>query len=186
MRRWIRSHLTYANVTVTILLFLVLGGGGAYALTGSNTVFSDDIVNGQVKTQDLATPARGPVFVVTAVTSAVSYSRASGSGVSGAEKNVILTSPAVPFDAGHLAVRLDAAPDYNCADAPNCARTFTFRVNGKDTPLSCTITGAAQTCNSGDASVRIPPQRRISIQAMPSSDGLGTTTAEISWVASEP
>src|SRR5690348_10694751 len=54
MRQWIRSHLTYANVTTTILLFLVLGSGGAYALTGSNTVFSDDLANGQVKTADLA------------------------------------------------------------------------------------------------------------------------------------
>jgi hypothetical protein len=33
---------------------LVLTGGTAYALDGSNTVFSDDIVNGEVKTGDLA------------------------------------------------------------------------------------------------------------------------------------
>jgi hypothetical protein len=36
-----------------IALFLVLGGGTAYALDGSNTVFSDDIVNGEVKTADI-------------------------------------------------------------------------------------------------------------------------------------
>jgi len=36
-----------------VALFLVLTGGSAYALQGSNTVFSDDIVNGQVKTDDL-------------------------------------------------------------------------------------------------------------------------------------
>ncbi len=45
MRPWIRSHLTYANVMVTILAFLVLGGGSAVALSGSNTVFTDDIAN---------------------------------------------------------------------------------------------------------------------------------------------
>src|SRR5262245_58257866 len=62
MRR-IRSRLTYANVISTLALFLVLAGGSAVALNGSNTVFSDDIVNGQVKTQDLSTPSgAGAVF----------------------------------------------------------------------------------------------------------------------------
>jgi hypothetical protein len=37
-----------------LALFLVLTGGSAYALTGSNTVFTDDIVNGQVKAEDVA------------------------------------------------------------------------------------------------------------------------------------
>ena len=49
----IRSRLTYANVVATLGLFLVLSGGTAVALTGSNTVFSDDIVNGQVKGVDV-------------------------------------------------------------------------------------------------------------------------------------
>ena len=41
----IRSHLTYANVMATIAVFLVLSGGTAVALSGSNTVFTDDIAN---------------------------------------------------------------------------------------------------------------------------------------------
>ena len=49
----IRSRLTYANVVATLALFLVLSGGTAVALSGSNTVFSDDIVNGQVKGVDV-------------------------------------------------------------------------------------------------------------------------------------
>jgi hypothetical protein len=36
-----------------IALFFVLGGGSAYALDGSNTVFSDDIVDGEVKEADI-------------------------------------------------------------------------------------------------------------------------------------
>jgi hypothetical protein len=36
-----------------LALFLVVSGGTAVALTGSNTVFSDDIVNGEVRTSDL-------------------------------------------------------------------------------------------------------------------------------------
>ncbi len=54
MRRGLRSHLTYANVMATVAVFLVLGGGSAVALRGSNTVFTDDIVDSAVKTQDIS------------------------------------------------------------------------------------------------------------------------------------
>jgi len=37
MRQWLRSHLTYANVMVTILAFIVLGGS-AIAATGGNFI----------------------------------------------------------------------------------------------------------------------------------------------------
>src|SRR5919197_3055577 len=53
MSRRIRSHLR-GNVVGYIALFFVLTGGTATALDGSNTVFSDDIVNGEVKAGDLA------------------------------------------------------------------------------------------------------------------------------------
>jgi hypothetical protein len=49
----IRSRLTYANVVASLALFLVLSGGTAVALTGSNTVFSDDIVDNQVRSADV-------------------------------------------------------------------------------------------------------------------------------------
>ena len=52
MRR-IRDHLTYANVMATIAVFLVLSGGTAVALSGSNTVFTDDIVNDDVYSADV-------------------------------------------------------------------------------------------------------------------------------------
>jgi hypothetical protein len=48
-----RPRLTYANVVSSLALFLVLTGGAAYALDGSNTVFTDDIVNGEVKVADI-------------------------------------------------------------------------------------------------------------------------------------
>lgn len=57
MRRWFRSHLTYANVMATLAVFLVLSGGTAVALNGSNTVFSDDIVDNEVRTADVETTA---------------------------------------------------------------------------------------------------------------------------------
>jgi hypothetical protein len=50
----VRRHISFANVTSALALFVAMGGGTAIALTGQNTVFSDDIVNGQVKTADLA------------------------------------------------------------------------------------------------------------------------------------
>jgi hypothetical protein len=57
MRR-IRRHLSYANVMVTILAFVVFGGGTAVALSGSNTVQSDDLGPGaQVKAPDVAANA---------------------------------------------------------------------------------------------------------------------------------
>lgn len=48
----IRNHIR-SNVVGYIALFLVLSGGTAQALTGSNTVFSDDITNRQVRTADI-------------------------------------------------------------------------------------------------------------------------------------
>jgi hypothetical protein len=53
MRR-LRPHLTYANVMVTLLAIGALSGGVAYA---ANTVFSTDIVDGEVKKADIGTGA---------------------------------------------------------------------------------------------------------------------------------
>jgi hypothetical protein len=56
--RPIRQHLTYANVMATIAVFIALGGGTAVALTGSNTVQSDDLGPGsQVTAPDVAANA---------------------------------------------------------------------------------------------------------------------------------
>ena len=50
----LRNRLTYANVMVTLLLFMVLGGG-AYAAfhLPKNSVKSSNIVNGQVRSPDV-------------------------------------------------------------------------------------------------------------------------------------
>jgi hypothetical protein len=64
MRQRIRSHLTYANVMATIAVFFVLSGGTAVALNGANTVFSDDIVNGEVKNADIGSNAVGSGKIV--------------------------------------------------------------------------------------------------------------------------
>jgi hypothetical protein len=50
----LRPRLTYANVMATVAVFVALSTGGAYA---ANTVFSTDIVDGEVKTADIANQA---------------------------------------------------------------------------------------------------------------------------------
>jgi hypothetical protein len=57
MLGFLGRRLTYANVVSTLALVVAVGGGTAYALNGHNTVFSDDVVNGQVKTADLGSGA---------------------------------------------------------------------------------------------------------------------------------
>jgi hypothetical protein len=47
-----------------LALFFVLTGGTAYALDGSNTVFSDDIVNGEVRQDDVAANSIGSNKIV--------------------------------------------------------------------------------------------------------------------------
>ena len=50
----LRSRLTFANVCSFLALLIALGTGSAYA---ANTVFSTDIVDGEVKTADIANNA---------------------------------------------------------------------------------------------------------------------------------
>ena len=52
--RGIRGRLTYANVMATLAFVIAVAGGTAYA---ANTVFSTDIVNGEVNAADIATGA---------------------------------------------------------------------------------------------------------------------------------
>lgn len=54
MLKRIRRGLSFANVCSILALTIALGTGTAYA---ANTVFSEDIVNGEVKTADIATNA---------------------------------------------------------------------------------------------------------------------------------
>ena len=48
--RWIRSHLTYANVMVTLLAFVVLAGGTAYAVA---TIGSAEVINESLRGVDV-------------------------------------------------------------------------------------------------------------------------------------
>ena len=73
MRR-IRNRLTYANVVATLALVIAVAGGTAYA---ANTVFSTDIVDGEVKIADIG---QGAV-----ATSEVLNDTATGGGLTAAD-----------------------------------------------------------------------------------------------------
>ena len=113
MRQWIRSHLTYANVVSTLCLFLLLGGGTAVALNGSNTVQSDDLGPGaQVKAPDVAANAVNSADV--ANNSLTGADIADRSGVDTCEKP--LTAKFGPICAGS-----DGAARANSAAVNYCA-----------------------------------------------------------------
>jgi len=59
----IREHLR-SNIVGYIALFCFAMSGTAIALDGSNTVFSDDIVNGEVKAADIGTAEVGPADIL--------------------------------------------------------------------------------------------------------------------------
>jgi hypothetical protein len=62
MFKRLRESLTYANVMVTLLTFVVLGGGAYAALhLPKNSVRSKNIVNGQVKGPDVSESSLGVV-----------------------------------------------------------------------------------------------------------------------------
>jgi len=78
MRQWLRSHLSYGNVTATIALFVALGGTAAAAviITDNSQVAPDtisghkppsgkhaNIIAGSINTQDVAI-APGPATLV--------------------------------------------------------------------------------------------------------------------------
>ena len=88
MRR-IRRHLTFANVASAIALFVALGGGTAVALSGSNTVFSDDIVNDQVRSADVRddTLSGGGLAAVDLRSSSVGTSEVAANSLNGGDIN---------------------------------------------------------------------------------------------------
>ena len=74
--RKLRPHLTYANVMVTLMAFVVFGGGSAYAT--HELILSSDIVDGEVKTPDLA---MGAVTQARLADGAVSRNKLAGGAV---------------------------------------------------------------------------------------------------------
>jgi hypothetical protein len=128
---WIREHLTYANVMVTILSFVVLGGG-AYAVTTAkkNSVTSKSVMYSSLKGADvlddsltgndvdegtLSLPAgpKGDKGDTGAAGSARAYGLVSETGVVSRSKNVVgnATRPST----GTYCITLDPSIDPSTA-----------------------------------------------------------------------
>jgi hypothetical protein len=96
MRR-IRSRLTYANVMVTILAFIVLGGM-SYAATGSNFILGQP--NSASSTSSLSAPVAAKALQVT--------NTSTGSGATALGLNVASGHPPLTVNSGTKVTNLNA------------------------------------------------------------------------------
>jgi hypothetical protein len=86
----------------------------------------------------------------------------SGSGTTSSEASSQVLTPLVPMTASNLAVELSASP--------GATRTFTFRVDGAPTALSCSVTGLDPFCSDTSSVVNIPAGSAIALES--SSTGI--------------
>jgi hypothetical protein len=77
-----RDKLTYSNLVACLCLFLVLGGGSAVALKGTNRVNSRDIVDNSVKGRDVRDGGIGSIEIGNAEIGPVDRAAAPGARVS--------------------------------------------------------------------------------------------------------
>jgi hypothetical protein len=160
MRR-IRSHLTYANVMATIAVFLVLSGGTAVALSGSNTVFSDDIVDNQVYSADVRNDALGGggLGAVDLKPGSVGSSEVVDSSLTGADVRDLsfqsLTLKMAGLGTVRAAVlrRLPRASRASCTSAGRCAVTrarLLTRSPSRRASIRARWSGSPSACVSGE------------------------------------
>jgi hypothetical protein len=91
-------------------------------------------------------------------------------------------SPAVPIVARDLVGRYDRS-----LDSPSGGtRSFTLRVNGASTALTCTLTRPAQSCSNKTARVRIEPGSLLSILFTQGGHDVGGGDVVVGWRATVP
>jgi hypothetical protein len=132
MFKWFRPNLTYANVMVTILAFIVLGGG-AYAAfkLPKNTVGSRQVKNNSLKGSDILESSLGQVPNAANAQAAANATNAANANNAGTLDR--FDSPA--FGAGILIGHMNAlttVTDTNDSGAPSGISDATF----SDTPIS--------------------------------------------------
>jgi hypothetical protein len=132
MRQWVLSRLTYANVMATLAVFLVLSGGTAVALSGSNTVFSDDIVDNEVRAADVRndTLIGGGLGAADLQPGSVGTSEAASNSLGGADidEASLLVSRVVARPTGG-ALSTNGMTTGNQTSYPLSNATFTQRTN---------------------------------------------------------
>ena len=97
MRRWIRSHLTYANVMATLAVFLILGGM-SYAATGGNFILGKS--NTATSKTSLTAPIADKALTVT--------NNSTAAGASALGLNVANGHPPFKVNSGTKVANLNA------------------------------------------------------------------------------
>jgi hypothetical protein len=131
MLRSLRSKITYANVAATIALFLALSGGVAYA---ANTVFSTDIVDGEVKTADLGNRAvtgdKVTDFSLSNQDVGVLFAEVRGDAVVASSSGAVTVQRVNAPVAGNYSVRFGRAVD-DCTAVATIGSAGTTRASGQ-------------------------------------------------------
>ena len=192
-------NLSYANVMATVALFLALAGGTtAIALSGKNTVKSNDIAPGAVRSSDIADNGvrdsdrrdeGAGVFTAriagfeqfNAECGPVNGVAADTSGCNALGGAPIQISPAVALQARDLAAKI-TTPGTDVGQT----RTFSLLVNGDVTTLGCTIPVNLDTCTDSDAVVDISPNSELLIVEVPGNGAVPNTDAMVSFRLTKP
>lgn len=96
------------------------------------------------------------------------------------ESAVVEASPAVTI------VGRDLVGEYLHDTAPSGTRSFTLRVNGADTALTCTYTIPATSCSDTSDAVTIPAGSQLSIKFSQPTGGIGPGDVIVGWRATTP
>jgi hypothetical protein len=145
----IRKHITFANVMSSIAVFLVLGGGAAYAAKkiGSNEIKGNSITTGKIK-KEAVSASKIKKNAVTTV-------KIANGAVTGAKLN-LGTVGTVPN-----ATHANSADNANTVGGQSAVKIFKTLTEGQSNVLVATVAGfnITATCGTNDADVEIatPP-----------------------------
>jgi len=112
----LRRKMTYANVASTVALVLALSGGVAYA---ANTIYSADIVDGQVKKADIGASAVNSAKVADDSLTGIDILESSLSGVNANRLNGNLASDLI---------RVGGVTKRAAEDMPDCSPGLDYLV----------------------------------------------------------
>ena len=129
----LRSRLTYANVMSAIAVFVAVGGGAAYA---ANTVFSTDIVDGEVATRDLA---NGAVTIGKLAGNSVNSARVANGSLTGADVDESTLSGVQPRVRWVFALLDGSVAQSRGVDSVTKTGTGAYRVDFDGSVANCAI-----------------------------------------------
>jgi hypothetical protein len=141
----IRKRITYANVMSSIAVFLVLGGGAAYAAKkiGSNEIKGNSITTGKIKKEAVSASKIKKNAVTTA--------KIANGAVTGAKLN-LGTVGTVPN-----ATHANTADNANTVGGQSAVKIFKTLTEGQSNVPVASVAGfnITATCETNDADVRI-------------------------------